>query len=409
MVIFQYRREVSLLCMGMAVLLMIAGCAGQNSAGIIPSHDDIGVMNSRSMDEPYVIGAGDLLSVKFYYNEKLNEDLMVRPDGKISLQLIGDIAAAGMTPTQLSNDITARYSEAFHSSAESYVLGVGDSIAIRSFYNEGLNDEVTIRRDGKISLQLIGDIAASGLTPAQLGNNISAKYAELFMSSTEAYAIGVGDALSLKFLYSDSLNDEITVRQDGKIALQLVEEEIKAAGLTVSELRSLLMKEYSTVLDNPQLTVKIKSFRTPLITVAVKTSKTPIATVIVKEFSSQKVYVGGEVGAPGLIHMKGMTTALGALIQAGGSKNSAELNNVVLLRYNMAQKPQAYLLNVDNIMSGETPDVILRPYDVLYVPKTVIAKVDLFMDQYLYKLLPINVMFGFQYYLNKSSSDVHVK
>jgi polysaccharide export outer membrane protein len=49
----------------------------------------------------YVIGADDLLSVVFWRDQQLSGDVLVRPDGKISVPLLDDIQAAGLTPLQL--------------------------------------------------------------------------------------------------------------------------------------------------------------------------------------------------------------------------------------------------------------------------------------------------------------------
>ena len=61
-------------------------------------------------DEQYVIKPGDQLSVKFFFNPELNEeDLIVRPDGRISLQLIHEIEAANLTAPQLTSLLSERY------------------------------------------------------------------------------------------------------------------------------------------------------------------------------------------------------------------------------------------------------------------------------------------------------------
>ena len=58
---------------------------------------------------PYLIGPGDQLSIFVYQSPQLSvPGLSVRPDGRISMPLIPDIAAAGKTPTQLSKDIEER-------------------------------------------------------------------------------------------------------------------------------------------------------------------------------------------------------------------------------------------------------------------------------------------------------------
>jgi polysaccharide biosynthesis/export protein len=59
-------------------------------------------------DSDYVIGADDTLHISVWKEPDLSETLPVRPDGKISMPLLGDVAAAGMTPTALGDSITER-------------------------------------------------------------------------------------------------------------------------------------------------------------------------------------------------------------------------------------------------------------------------------------------------------------
>lgn len=58
----------------------------------------------------YRIQAGDQIDVKFYFNPDLNEHLVVRPDGMISLQLVPEIKAAGLTPKELTEALKREYS-----------------------------------------------------------------------------------------------------------------------------------------------------------------------------------------------------------------------------------------------------------------------------------------------------------
>jgi polysaccharide export outer membrane protein len=53
----------------------------------------------------YIIGADDVMSVVFWRDKELSADVTVRPDGKISLPLLNDIQAAGLTPAQLKDRI----------------------------------------------------------------------------------------------------------------------------------------------------------------------------------------------------------------------------------------------------------------------------------------------------------------
>jgi polysaccharide biosynthesis/export protein len=64
-----------------------------------------------NIDDPrYIIQPGDQLSVKFFFNPELNEeDLVVRPDGHISLQLVHEVKAANLTPAQLKGVLEKKY------------------------------------------------------------------------------------------------------------------------------------------------------------------------------------------------------------------------------------------------------------------------------------------------------------
>ena len=50
---------------------------------------------------PYTIGPADVLSIVFWHDKDLSADVTVRPDGKISLPLLNDVDATGLTPDQL--------------------------------------------------------------------------------------------------------------------------------------------------------------------------------------------------------------------------------------------------------------------------------------------------------------------
>jgi polysaccharide export outer membrane protein len=58
----------------------------------------------------YRLGFSDVIDIKFFSDSEFNETLTVRPDGKISMQRVGDIKVAGMTPAELSKVIAETYS-----------------------------------------------------------------------------------------------------------------------------------------------------------------------------------------------------------------------------------------------------------------------------------------------------------
>jgi polysaccharide biosynthesis/export protein len=74
-----------------------------------PSSGDKAQSEAASVAGPdYVIGADDTLHISVWKEPDLTESLPVRPDGKISMPLLNDVLAAGLTPTQLADSITSK-------------------------------------------------------------------------------------------------------------------------------------------------------------------------------------------------------------------------------------------------------------------------------------------------------------
>ncbi len=132
------------------------------------------------------------------------------------------------------------------------------------------------------------------------------------------------------------------------------------------------------------------------------TLRQPEVAVMVTEFSGRKVYVGGEVVAPGLIPMATNLTALQAIVQAGGIRDTAELKNVVILRNTGGPEPLFMQLDLKADLEGESEqnDAVLYPSDIVYVPKTKTAKFNLFVKQHITELVPISLFLGLNYVWN---------
>jgi protein involved in polysaccharide export with SLBB domain len=136
--------------------------------------------------------------------------------------------------------------------------------------------------------------------------------------------------------------------------------------------------------------------------VIVEDFKVPELSLSLARSASQIVYVGGEVQQPKVVTINGPIRILNAVMMAGGTKDSARLDSVILIRYTDFNTPNVHLLDVNQVLRGELSDVWLKPYDIVYVPKTSIASADVFM-QHIWKILPVNFTFTFPYVLNRES------
>lgn len=189
--------------------------------------------------------------------------------------------------------------------------------------------------------------------------------------SAAEYKIQPGDLLDVKFFYNPELNEQIVVRSDGKISLQLINE-VTAAGMTPTQLTQILNTTYVSEIVDPKVTVIV---RTPL---------------------AEKVYVDGEVNRAGMVTINGTITALQSIAQAGGMKESANPKSVVLIRRDGGNEIRTILLDAEEIRkNGKGGDPILRPNDIVYVPKSSISDINTWIDLYIRKNVPLPVGVGY--------------
>ena len=86
------------------VLLLVVGCGVK-----APNYDYSKEPDPRNLE--YVLGIGDVLEINVWENAGLNTEVTIRPDGTITMPLIGDLKAAGQTPSNLKATIKTRLAE----------------------------------------------------------------------------------------------------------------------------------------------------------------------------------------------------------------------------------------------------------------------------------------------------------
>ena len=98
------------LILSMFLLLLSACAGGKNYTNKMVSISDLDDRSSQVVSE-YKIGIGDVLNINVWKNPDLGGSAPVRPDGKISSPLVGDIMVAGLTPEAVAIAITNRLSK----------------------------------------------------------------------------------------------------------------------------------------------------------------------------------------------------------------------------------------------------------------------------------------------------------
>lgn len=195
----------------------------------------------------------------------------------------------------------------------------------------------------------------------------------LTQGSAATYTIVPGDDLTVRFYFNPQLDEDVRVRPDGKISLSLIGE-IPAAGLSPEQLSGTITDKYAAQL------------------------KKPTAVVLVRGFANARAFIEGEVTVPGVLDMQqGQRTALQAIAASGGVTPNASLGSVILVRRVPGHDdPVVMELNLRGALSGTDPkqDVALMSGDLLYVPRSGAAEVNLALKMYFWDNLNASTFFG---------------
>lgn len=160
-------------------LFLSMGCAASHY-GRYPLEGASGKTNTTPATDnqkfpEYRFGFGDVIEVKFFRNEQFNETVKVRPDGRISLEKVGELNVTGMTPFQLDTVLTRLYG--------SFIRNPDITVIVREF--------------GGYQVYVLGEVAAPGGFEIQRN-----------MTILQALAVAGGPKVSAK------LNSVIVLRRE---------------------------------------------------------------------------------------------------------------------------------------------------------------------------------------------------
>lgn len=254
--------------------------------------------------------------------------------------------------------------------SKEYHLSVGDILKVECGQHPEVNRDVTVRPDGHITLPRIGDVDVLGIST----NAIRDKLIALFSLDFRDPAITVTviqsnraiDYLKIAITTSERGQSKLsTVRPDGYLSMPIIDD-IMARGKTLPELKQAITVEYDKIIDNLTL------------------------SIVLWEMNANLVYVSGEVGKPDYYLMEGPNTVSQIIARAGGILNTGEKNTVLVISRDKLRRPWGRLVDLTKIYStGDiSQDLVLQQYDVVYVPKTSIARRNLFVDQYISRMVP---------------------
>ena len=314
-----------------ALVLMVvlcASCAGKPEVGI--SKDIIYDRPMPKMEHEYELGPGDVLEIVYHYTPK--------PDTK------------------------------------AYVLSVADVLKVEFAYHPDMNRELTVRPDGNITMPKKGAVLALGLTPLELREKIQKLYSNEFIDPVVTVTMiqynRTIDRLKRAITTATRGQSKLSaIRPDGYLSFPVIND-VLAGGKTLPELKEILTKQYQAQVDN--LTI----------------------TLILKVMKANLVYIMGEVTRPDKYLIDGTTTISQLISRAGGTKDTAEKSTILVISRDKKRRPWGRLMNLEKVLyDGDvSQDIVLHQYDVVYVPKSTIARRNLFIKQYINNMIPSSLI-----------------
>ncbi len=184
------------------------------------------------------------------------------------------------------------------------------------------------------------------------------------------YLLCPGDKLLVRYPTDATLDQEVRIRSDGQISLAYIGD-LRAAQRPPIEVAAEINEKMRPFLNDPKV------------------------AVIVMEEPGRVVFINGQVRLPGTIPLRPSQTLLQSIVEAGGATSLANAEQVLVLRTTPNDGTYVLSVNLKKVLAGQTLDLRLQPYDVVHVPETIIAQVDLFVEQYINAIIPRAAAFPF--------------
>jgi len=184
------------------------------------------------------------------------------------------------------------------------------------------------------------------------------------------YRLRVGDVLAISFPADRDLDYTTPVSPVGTVSVPSGGE-VVVAGKTIDEARAAIESRMSELLREPR------------------------AMLTLDKVGQQPVYVLGEVGKPGPVMAAGPITVTMALAGAGGMEPSGKPSSVMVIRSTGVPEAVAIKVDVGKVLSGGdlSYDLPLQAYDIVYVPKSAIGKVNEFVDLFFHEIAPAQLFY----------------
>lgn len=204
-----------------------------------------------------------------------------------------------------------------------------------------------------------------------------APYGQQFQQWVEyepQYTLYPGDQLDIVVPSAPELSRTLTVGPDGRIVMPNVKP-IMAAGRTFQHVESAISAQLATLLRDPKVSVNPRAY------------------------SSQQIFIGGEVGAQGTYAMPGPVGVIEGVLLAGGLRPTAKTGSVAVLRRAPNGGMMMRVVNLKNGMRNireYNDNIQLRRGDIIFVPRNSLAEIGAWVSNFR-SALPVDFNLSYQF------------
>ena len=270
-------------------------------------------------------------------------------------------------------------------SKTSYLVQPGDSVDVSFQSAPELNGNKLVLPDGSIDMPYIGNVNVAGLSAEQSRQVLERQYSRVLKKPQITFSIS--NALSQVDNLRSSLTNpssgssrKVVIGSDGYASFPLLGV-ISLQGMTLNELQTLLNKRYAESAGQVSVDVLLMST------------------------AANEVFVLGEVGEPGAYSIRRPISVLEALTLAKGANQSARLDSVVIMRRE-GNQVHAHVYDAEATLDGASLQfAYLQPDDLLFVPKTKLAKAGELSKQIADVFMFQGIGFSFGYRVDDKESD----
>jgi len=319
-----------------STLSRIASSVGESNRDEVPSDLKVDNNAAKSTSNEFRIGPGDLLDISVFEAPELNRTVRVENNSQISLPLVGEARAADLTPRELESVLQELL-------RRTYIKDPHVSVFVRELESHPVSVVGAVKQPGVFQIRGTKTVIemlsmAQGLTD-DAGDTVlithGAGSREVRAATSQSSSKENNGAFRLTRAVPDKYDGPVPADQE-----------------TSGQAETINLKK---LLDTGD----------PALNASVGPGD------IVKVPRAEVVYVVGEVGRPGgfVLQSNGSISVLQALALAGGPTHTSALSRVRIIRMDASSGKRTEIpINLGKILSGKSPDTILEPKDIVFIP-----------------------------------------